>query len=329
MTSSVSALGLQLFATTSLGAEQTNLAQLNEELASNQQYNNLTDYSPLDAQQLLNFQDSIIQRQSYISAMQSVSPTLTIYNTTMSDMTSIAQQASELASQNPSLDQSTVNTVNQEVQSMMQQAVSDLNQQVNGQYIYAGTRYTTQPVNLSAVLSNLTPSATTNEESNPSPDNLPTYDTDYGTSDPTVVAAAWTNNSVSIDTGNTLTYGVTSTQDGFQQLIAGLQFINAASQPGTDAATYQSDMSQAGSLLNTAITNIETYQAGNAAATNTITNETTTQNDDISSLQQQIGDIQNVDLTQVGTELNLLQTQLQASYSATATLTQESILKYL
>jgi flagellar hook-associated protein 3 FlgL len=261
--------------------------------------------------------------------MQSVSPRLSVYDSTMSDMENIATQAQQLASQNPSLDAATTGTISQEVQSYMQQAVGDLNQQVGDRYIYAGTRYSTQPVNLSAVLSNLTPSATTAEEANSSPDNLPTYDTDYGTSDPTVAAAAWTNDSATIDTGNTLAYGVTSTQDGFQQLISGLQFINAATQPGTSAADYQSDMSQASNLLNTALTNIQTYNAGTAAAINTVSNEQTTQSNDITSLQQQIGNIQNVDLSQVGTELNLLQTQLQASYSATAMLTQESILKYL
>jgi flagellar hook-associated protein 3 FlgL len=329
MTSSVSALGLQLFTTSSLQAEQTNLAQLNEELASNQQHDDLTDYSPLDAQQLLNFQDAIVQRQSYIAAMQSVSPRLNIYNTTMSDMTSIASQAQELASQNPSLNPNTTGTINTQVQSYMQQVVSDLNQQVNGRFIYAGTRFTTEPVSLNAVLSNLTPSATTAEQADPSPNNLPSYDTDFGTADPNVVAAAWTNDSAAIDTGDNLTYGVTSTQDGFQQLIAGLQFVNAATQPGTDAATYQSDMSQASTLLNTAVTNIQVYQAGTAAAINTVSSEQTAQNNDITGLQQQIGNIQNVDLTQVGTELNLLQTQLQASYSATATLTQDSILRFL
>ena len=112
-------------------------------------------------------------------------------------------------------------------------------------------------------------------------------------------------------------------------MIAGLQFMNAATQSGVSASTYQSDMSQAATLLSTALTNIQTYHAGIAAAQNTISQEQTTQTNDISSLQQQIGGITNVDLTQVGTELNLLQTQLQASYSATAAITQESILKYL
>ena len=321
---SVSTLGLQLLSTTSLQAEQTNMALLSNQLASNQQHNNLTDYSPLQAQQLINFQGAITQRQAYVSAMQTVSPRLSVYDSTMTDMESIASQAAALANQNPSQDPSTTGVVQQQVVSFMQEAVADLNQQVGGRYIYAGTRYTTQPVNLNSVLTNFSPSATVT--TNP---DLPSYDSQFGTATPEQEAQAWTNDSVAIDTGDNLTYGVSSVQGGFQQLIAGMQFINSATQPGTTAADYKSDMSQGAALLKTALTTIQTYHAGVASAINTVSNEQTTQQNDISTLQQQIGNIQNVDLTQIGTELNLLQTQLQASYSATATLTQESILKYL
>src|SRR5579863_4998572 len=99
--SSISALGLQLFSTANLQTEQANLALLNEQLASNQQHGNLTDYTPLDAQQLLNFQDAITQRQAYVASMKTVSPRLSVYDSTMTDMEGIASQAAELANQNP------------------------------------------------------------------------------------------------------------------------------------------------------------------------------------------------------------------------------------
>jgi flagellar hook-associated protein 3 FlgL len=319
-TNIVSNLALQIFSTTSLQNEQSNLAQLNEELASGHQFDNLTDYTPLQAENLVNLQDTVTQRQAYVTSMQTVSSRLSVYDSTLGDLETVAQQAGELASQNPNLDTNNTGPIQQQVLAYMNQAVDDLNQQVGNRYIYSGTRYTTEPVSLTSVLNNLNPSATL-----VTANTLPSYDTQQ----PGTSAAAWTQDSVNVDGGDNLTYGVTSTQPGFQQLVAGLQFMNAATQSGVSAATYQSDMSQAASLLNSALSNIQNYHAGVAAAENTITQETNTQNSDISSLQEQIGNIQNVDLTQVGTELNLLQTQLQASYSATATLTQNSILKYL
>ena len=123
---SISALGLQLFATSNLMAQQTQLATLSEQLASNQQHSNLTDYTPLDASQLLNFQNSITQRQSYVSSMKVVSARLDVYDSTMTDMESIASQAAQLANQNPSQDPSKTGIIQQQVVAFMQQAVSDL-----------------------------------------------------------------------------------------------------------------------------------------------------------------------------------------------------------
>jgi flagellar hook-associated protein 3 FlgL len=316
----LSALGLQLFSVATLQGEQINLATLNEQLASNQQHDNLTDYAPLSAQNLLNFQNAITQRQAYVSSMKTVSARLSVYDISMSDLENIAHQAGQLAQNNPNQDPTQTGIIQQQVLAFMNQAADDLNQQVGNRFIFSGTRYSTQPVNLNSVLTNVTPSATL-----ATPNTLPSYDTQA----PGTSAGAWVKDSVTIDAGTSLTYGATSTQPGFQQLIAGMQFINAATQSGTTSAQYQSDMSQAATLLNSAVTNIESYHAANAAAQNTITQTTSVQNSDISSLQQQIGDIQGVDLTSVATQINLLQTQLQASYSSTATLMQDSILKYL
>ncbi|HUY69006.1 MAG TPA: flagellin, partial [Alphaproteobacteria bacterium] len=139
---------------------------------------------------------------------------------------------------------------------------------------------------------------------------------------------AWAQASVQIDSAFNVAYGVTSTQTGFQQLIAGMQLIQQAA-TSTDSATYQKDMTQAATLLSSGLTNIQSYHSKVAAATNAINEEQTTQNTDISNLQTQLSNIQQVDLSTVGTQLNIMQTQLQASYAATATLAQLSILKYL
>ena len=81
--------------------------------------------------------------------------------------------------------------------------------------------------------------------------------------------------------------------------------------------------------MGSAITGIQTLHAGVANNINALTQEKTTQNTDIANLQSQISNIQSVDITQVATEINLLQTQLPASYSATGMIEQLSIVKYL
>ena len=123
-------------------------------------------------------------------------------------------------------------------------------------------------------------------------------------------------------------YGVTSNNPAFQQLIAGLRFMQAAGNT-TDPATYKTDMGQASSLLTSALSALQAVHTTVAGNINTLTNEITVQNNAINDLTSQVNDIQQVNVTQVATELNILQTQLQASYSATGTLEKMSIVNYL
>jgi flagellin-like hook-associated protein FlgL len=144
----------------------------------------------------------------------------------------------------------------------------------------------------------------------------------------TTSTAAYATDTANIDSSYNLQYGVTSNNPAFQQVIAGLRFLQAAGN-STDAATYKTNITQATSLLTSGLSALQTVHAAMANNTNTLTAEKTTQNTAITDLTNQLSDIQSVDLTQVATEINLLQTQLQASYSATGTLEKMSIVQYL
>ena len=279
---------------------------------------------------------------------------------------------------------------------------SDLNQQVGGRYIYAGSRYNTAPV---ADLSALTqaPSTTVYTDNK----SLPIYDSGYsasaltmavsgqtvtiggtvgspqnatvtvngkdysyavhptdttttiaaglaalvsadiggtssvgnvltvgGANPPTATSATVTNtaayatDTATIATGYTVPYGVSSNNPAFQQMIAGLRYLQAAGNT-TDPAAYSANMKQASSLLTSALTSINAVHTVVANNTNILTQETTTQKAAIDSLTSQINSIQGIDVTQVAAELNQMQTQLQASYSVTGTLLKMTIVGYL
>lgn len=442
-TNTISNIGLQVQSLANLLSQQTNLASLNEQLASGQKHDNLTNYDPTDAKNLMDFQNSVTQKQAYIAGMQTVSSRLSLYDQTMTDMENIASNAGELASSNQALDSSTVSQLHSQAQTYLKQLTDDLNQNIGGRYIYAGTRYTTAPV---TDLSNGTTAPSIPYTATTSP-ALPSYDSQYaavtingtpsgsftlgnssiawsalasgnvssvnvggtpthvtvtgltvpattpaqlasnlqstitqissqitafsgvsasvngatvsvasGTTAPSVTpdaggttgettwsngsdgttastvsnsSGAYTKDTVTINNSFSTTYGVTSNDPAIQQLIAGLQFLNAATAPNVSASTYQTNMAQASSLLTAALPAIQSIHSTVASNTNIITSETSSQNADITNLQNQLTDIQQVDLTTVGTEINSLQTQLQASYSATAAVEQLSILKYL
>jgi flagellar hook-associated protein 3 FlgL len=321
---SISTLGTQLQAVNNLLGEQTSLNSLNQQLSTGQQFSDLTDYTPVDASNLLNFQNAINQRQGYLSAMQTVQARLSMYDTTMSNMENIAEQAGTLASQNQNLSSSNLASLQASAQNYLSQVQDDLNQQVGSRYVYAGVRYSTVPVTNLTSISLVANPPTTTTVSSPT---LPYYDTEAVAGTPND-AAAYTSDTVTVDQNYNVAYGVSSDNPAFQQLINGLRYISAAT-TAPSAAAYQTDMTNASNLLAGALQSIQNLHASNASNQSTLTTETTTQNTDVTNLQNQISNIQQVNTAQVAAEIDSLQTQLQASYSATASLEQLSILKYL
>jgi flagellar hook-associated protein 3 FlgL len=322
-TTNVSNIGLQLFSISSLQSQQSILTLLNEQLATGKQHNDLTGYTTVEARNLIDFQSGINQRKAYIAAMDAVSTRLKVYDQTMTDIEKITAQAQQLSSQNQNYDPTKLSQIQAQVQAYLQQIADDLNQKVGDRYIYAGTRYDTAPV---VDLTGLTaPTFPFTPVTSPT---LPDYDTDYVAPGPTSSAAAWAEESVTVNTAFTIQYGVTSTDPAFQQLIAGLRLFNDATQL-TDPVAYQAAVISVGTILGQAISDIQGVHAAVANNSNILDQQTKNQNANIANLQSQISNIQKVDLAEVGTKINVLQAQLQASYSATASLTQLSILNFL
>ena len=100
----VSSLGMQILMTSSLQKEQKDLSKLNEQLSSGVKNANLTDYIPIEARQLMNFQNTVNAKDAYTSGLNTVQTRLDMYDTTLSDMESITADAKFLASQNQNYD---------------------------------------------------------------------------------------------------------------------------------------------------------------------------------------------------------------------------------
>ena len=400
--SSISTTSLQQMLTSQLQSEQITLTQLTQQLSSGKQHTNLTDYAPGDALNLINMQNTATQSQAYIGVINTVQTRLSGYDTTMTDMESVVSQAQSMAINNPSYNAGTIANISAMATSFLQSVGSDLNQQVGGRFIYAGSRYDTAPVSSLTTLSQ-SPSTTIYTDGK----TLPIYDTGYsasaltmtpsgqtvtiggavgspqnanvtvngttysyavqpadttttiaaglaavlttagitstssggiltvgGSNPPTAASAGVTNTAAyAVDTatvGNnySVPYGISSNNPAFQQMIAGLRYMQAAG-AATDPAVYSADMKQAGTLLTTAMTSLNSVHTGVANNINILAKETTAQQAAISSLTTQVNNIQSVDVTQVAAELNQMQTQLQASYSATGILLKMTIVGYL
>jgi hypothetical protein len=473
--SNISTFGLTYLLSTNLINQKSSLASLNQQLASGKKQDNLTAYAPTDAKNIIDYNNSITQKQSYLDSIQTVQNRLSIYDSTLTNLSSIAQDAANLSSQNQNYNASTAANLQSQAKTYLLQTADDLNQKSGSRYVYSGIRYNTQPVSNSTTVLNGSPQAIITNGTNlpdydaevpakatskvsygaalagsatvgftsstatkiiydasgtshslnytwsktsptvwslsvESPDatysatvpftfdsstgtlssiasstaytigtpttsgnsadvdisltfagqsaqsidlNFGYYGTAAGTGEltnnstattisqnlftqdgkavTTTDANAYTADSVKAGDSYSVTYGISSDDPSFQKLINGLRYMNAAVIAGNsgDKATYQSEMNQASTLLKEALSGIQTLNSQVANNQNMLKQQTKNLNSDINNLTDSLGFIQNADTTQVAATITILQTQLQASYSATGSLLKLSLANYL
>ncbi len=326
MSNSISTLGLQLVNISNLKSGQTYLSNLTEQLTTGKKSLSLTDYSASEAQKLLNLTDKISQRNGFIAASNTIDPRLQVYDKSLTSIEDVAAQIASLTTSSGTYNPETNSSTAQQLQTFMGQISYYLNQQVGDRYIFAGTRYNTPPVSDITTLA-VPPTETTPYLSNIAGNELPTYDTDYNSGAPTTsVPSAYVRDSVSIDTTQNLTYGITSTQTGFQQLVMATRFAYAATQ---DQSQYETYMTTARNLVSSGLSAIRAIHTDLAGNTTTLDNTKDLHQKLITDINSQLGDIQNVDINAVAVKISSFQAQLEASYAATGSMTALSILKYL
>lgn len=317
----VSSASLYRIMTKQLTSVRDQLADLSTQLSSGKKHSDLAEYDATDAKNTLNLKSTIALREAYLNNINTVSTRLTSYDSTLTDMESLASLAKTLAAGNQTYSADTASSIAATADSYLKSIEVDLNQQLNGRYLYAGSRYDTKPV--SDLTSLGTPSATIYSDNL----TLPDYDTGYagvGSTD----ATAYALDSATIADGYSVSYGVSSDNPAFQKLIAGMRFLKAAGQ-STDQATYTTNITQATSLLTSALVDMQAVHTAVANDINLMTTEKKNQNTAITNLANQLSDITNVDTTQVSVEITAMQTTLEASYTVTGNLGKMSLANYL
>ncbi len=299
---------------------QATLSDLSNQLSTGKKSLNFSDYTLTETSGLLDFSTSIDKSKSYLNVISVIKPRLQIYDSALTKLSKVATDT--LASVNTlDFNTSTNTSLGQQLTDFMGDINYYLNQKVGERYIFAGTgtRLTTPPV-IDLTTLPVPPIA---------PDTAPVVSPTLPTSDTAAPGAdvqAYTDDTVNIDDGLQLTYGITSTEQGMQNLILGVRWAYAATQDSVNYTTY---MNTARSLLTTAVQQLRDLQASNAANQNRLSDITAVHNGLISDLTTRMQDIQNVDSAEVATKITFTQSQLEASYSVTARIAQLSITRYL
>lgn len=301
---------------------QLALNLLNSQLATGKKSLNLNDYKSSEAQQLMDLSTSVALRKGFLGVTNNIQTRLSIYDKSLTEIEKIAAEANTSALQTITYNSEQNASFASQLTGCMKQIAYYLDQKAGNRYVFAGSRYDTSPVGDITALP--VPPA---ETAATTPNILPPYDTEYDAANPNAqVPEAYVRDQVAIDTMQNLVYGVTSTQEGFQQLILGIRWAYAATQ---DPAHYDEYLTRGRDLITKGLTNIRGIHTDVANAMTTLNRTAKLHNDTINTLVTRIDDIQNVDITEVAVKITTFQAQLEASYAATARMTNLSILKYL
>lgn len=316
----ISTAGLTAQSILQIRNAQSTLSDLSNQLSTGKKSLNLSDYTLTQTSSILDYSSSIDKSNSYLSVISVLKPRVQLYDNALTKLSKISTET--LASVNTADYNTATNTaLGQQLTSFMSDITYYLNQKVGDRYVFAGTgtRLTSPPVIDLTTLPSPPVAPDTAPVTSPT---LPTSDT----AAPGADVQAYTHDSATIDDGLNMTYGITSTDQGMQNLILGVRWAYAATQSPTNFTAY---MNTARGLLTTAVTQLRDLQASNAGNQNRLSEVSANHNTLISDLTTRTQEIQNVDSAEVAAKITFTQSQLEASYSVTARIAQLSITKYL
>jgi flagellar hook-associated protein 3 FlgL len=273
---------------------------------------NSTDFSGIapQAAQLVSLNDQLSKQQGYVDTINTVSTRLQVMGLSVNSIEGLATQ---FVGNLPADAYSTKGeTIQEQAQQVLAQVAGYLNTQDGSNYVFAGNKNTIPPVSL-AGLPNPGSLNTTSAGAPPSG----YYQGDNG------VAQATVDNNV------TLTYGVDANNPAFEQFIRVLNFLANAPPFDQNNATDVANVNQATEMLNQTVTQLQTLQGTVALQQGQLTNQLTTHQNSMSLAKGSISNITQVDPATAITQLDTLQTQLQASYQTIGILQQLSLVNYI
>ncbi|KPF96671.1 flagellar biosynthesis protein FlgL [Rhodopseudomonas sp. AAP120] len=255
-----------------------------------------------DAQHVVNLQVGLTRAQSYIDAATLAGGKVQAMYSAVGSMTDVMTQLrSQLGAASTGSATETTSVISS-AQDMLKSMASLLNTQYDGQYLFAGSKTDTAPVDLSSYASG---SGSTT-----------VADTSYYAGDDQVAA-------VRVSTDRTVSYGVTANDSAFEQAMRALRFV------ANSGSLSSSDISNALDLAGTALDSIAAVQEKLSNNASAIQDASTRQSDYKSFTETLASDLTSVDVAAVTAQLSTYQSQLTASYSAIGKILSLNLSNYL
>lgn len=314
----ISTLGLSLQSILQIRSAQAQLSDLSTQLSTGKKSLDLSYYSLTESRRILDLRGTIERREAYQDVIGTTLPRLQVYNNTFDAIEEMGNQALLLVNTTQNSETADNEATAEQISGFLDNMGYYLNQKVGDRYIFAGSRYSTAPVTDLTALP-VPPTESSTPVTDPA---VPTYDVGY----PANSAASYVEDSVTIDDGYNVTYGISSNESGFQNMILGLRWAYAATQDEANFSTY---MATARDLIATSLDELRGLHGDVASDTSKLEDMKKLHTQFISEATSSVTDIQYADSAEVATKITFVQAQLQASYSATARIAQMSLVNYL
>lgn len=254
------------------------------------------------AQHVVNLQVSVTRAQSYIDAATMADSRVQVMYSAVGSMTDIVTQLRSQLTAASTGSSTETNSVIATAQQYLEQMGSLLNTQYDGQYVFAGGKTETAPVDLTSFSSG-TGSTTT-------------ADTSYYSGDSEVA-------SVRVSADQTVSYGVNADNSAFEKVMRVLKFV------ANSSSLSSSDITTALDLASTALDDTAAVQARLSSASSQIETASARQTDYKSFAETLSSDLTGVDVAAITAQLSTYQSQLTASYSALGKILSMNLSSYL
>jgi flagellar hook-associated protein 3 FlgL len=321
---------------------QGQIQDVQTQVATNQVsqvYSGLGSQASLD----INLHDQATQISDFNDTISQLQVRASLVDSSLGIINAAATTVQNLSFASPQVSANRINLVSQ-AQSAIDQINQRLQTQVNGRNLFGGTETQSQTMVPQSTLLPLVKTAvqnaiTTNAALVP-PGNVAaavqaavagvfaTQSNYYSGGPPTTPTQI--AQGLSVDTS------ITGADPAFMTTLEGLYTIAALPQPVTsptppaiNTTDFDAIASSAGSVIAQGLTALQSVTEKNGNNQALMTQETTDHSATLTILQTQIDNIEQVDLAGASTKLSLLQTQLQASYSITSSLSNLSLVNYL
>jgi flagellar hook-associated protein 3 FlgL len=329
---------------------QTNLAQAEQEVSTGTYADVGLALGAQASQDVsLRGQQSLLQTISTTNNVASTNLSLT--QNVLSGLQTTAQNflQSLLDASGGSGNDSGAASLQQTAQSALTSLISGLNTNVNGNYLFAGTNSSVQPIteyygtnapNQQAVNTAFSTafgfSQSSADVSSITASQMQSFLSNGFASQ--FQGSNWTSNWSSasdttttseISPSQTTSTSVSANETAFQDLAHAYTMVAEAGTQNLSSAAFQTVVSNAQSLANAGISALTNIQSGVGLVQSDITNANSQMSVQMNVLSTQIGNLEDVNTYEASTQVTDLQTQIETAYELTSQLSQLSLVKYL